>query len=214
MINKFYYMRHGQTKANAERFMCGGATDLPLTELGQQQAEQAADFILNRLNPKLEITKFCVSPLVRAQQTAAALNSHLRLPQEIVPELREWVVGQWEGRPWSELHDDYFSDQNPPGGETRQELKDRAAQALHKILVADNVFIVAHGVVWDTIAGILNIQPKQGEPNNLRRIPNCCVLQITRHPGGGKTDQPDVFDTIGANSHWQAEILHPGAMPT
>ena len=39
---KIYMARHGQTQLNAEDRVCG-RTDVPLTELGLQQAEKLAD---------------------------------------------------------------------------------------------------------------------------------------------------------------------------
>ena len=62
-----YVARHGQTQWNAENRICG-RTDLPLNEVGLQQAsalaEKAADCHLDVI---------VASPMLRARQTAELL---------------------------------------------------------------------------------------------------------------------------------------------
>lgn len=55
-----YFVRHGQTPANA-RNQFAGVTDVPLDELGQQQAQRVA----NRFR-EFEIDAIVSSPLQRA----------------------------------------------------------------------------------------------------------------------------------------------------
>lgn len=52
----------------------------PLTAKGRHQAERMAHFLGPRLPPK---TRILVSPAVRAQQTASALNTHFITTPEI-----------------------------------------------------------------------------------------------------------------------------------
>jgi broad specificity phosphatase PhoE len=59
-------LRHGRTKANAGGLL-QGRIDLELDDLGQQQAQAAAAAIG-------KADRVIASPLVRAQQTAAAFG--------------------------------------------------------------------------------------------------------------------------------------------
>ena len=46
-MGHFYFARHGQTVWNVENKICG-ATDIELTELGHQQAEELGQAILEQ----------------------------------------------------------------------------------------------------------------------------------------------------------------------
>jgi probable phosphoglycerate mutase len=75
--------RHGQTNWNIEnRFQ--GHSDIPLNEIGLQQAERAAPLLL-----ALRPNKIISSDLIRAQQTAAALAKITALDVLIDAGLRE-----------------------------------------------------------------------------------------------------------------------------
>ena len=74
---KLYVARHGQTQMNADNQVCG-RTDIPLTELGLQQAQQLAD---NARGKKIDI--IIVSPnsdngLTRAGYLAEPFAAPLR----------------------------------------------------------------------------------------------------------------------------------------
>ena len=62
---KIFVARHGQTQWNADNKVCG-RTDIPLTEVGLQQAEKLAD---NAEGKDIDI--IVVSPMIRARQTKA-----------------------------------------------------------------------------------------------------------------------------------------------
>ncbi len=97
MTNTLILLRHGQSVANAEGLFTG-LLDVPLTDLGRTEAEHSAD-LLNaaELWPKVW---FC-SPLLRAQQTAAILQtrlSHTPKRTEIAWRLAERSYGALTGR--------------------------------------------------------------------------------------------------------------------
>jgi broad specificity phosphatase PhoE len=150
-LTRLLLVRHGETDWNAEH-RWQGHTDTPLSQLGRRQAEL--------LNQRLAAEPFVAayaSDLSRAWDTATiALTSRdVRLTAR--PDLREIHLGEWQGltgpeieHRWpGELARYYASgDTRPPGGETRQELRERIASAMQEIAAAHpggQVLVVSHG---------------------------------------------------------------------
>ena len=57
-MGHFYFARHGQTVWNVENKICG-ATDIELTELGHQQAEELGQAILEQ-DRKFRLMRYCI----------------------------------------------------------------------------------------------------------------------------------------------------------
>ena len=55
-MGHLYFARHGQTVWNVENKICG-ATDIELTELGHQQAEELGQAILENTKVRREMEK-------------------------------------------------------------------------------------------------------------------------------------------------------------
>jgi len=122
--------RHGQTTWNREhRFQ--GQTDIPLDEVGEVQAEQAA-----RQLAALRPGALFSSDLVRAQQTAAPLSRLTGLPVSLDKDLRERFGGDWEGLSDAVIRERYPAERatwNPPNGEPTLVVADRVATAFARI---------------------------------------------------------------------------------
>ncbi|MGZ0176347.1 MAG: histidine phosphatase family protein [Acidimicrobiales bacterium] len=144
-------LRHGRTKANAGGLL-QGRIDLELDDLGQQQAQAAAAAIG-------KADRVIASPLVRAQQTAAAFGQPVETDERFI----ELDYGDWEAKPvkdvpvetWNEWRSDL--DFRPPNGETLNELGSRvrgaladlAAEAVHQnIVVVSHVSPIKASVAW------------------------------------------------------------------
>ncbi len=144
-------LRHGRTKANAGGLL-QGRIDLELDELGQQQAQAAAAAIG-------KVDRVIASPLVRAQQTAAAFGQPVETDERFI----ELDYGDWEAKPvkdvpaetWAAWRSDL--DFRPPNGETLNELGSRvrggladlAAEAVHQnIVVVSHVSPIKATVAW------------------------------------------------------------------
>jgi probable phosphoglycerate mutase len=69
-----------------------GHGDPSLSELGQAQAERVAERLRD-----VDVAALFVTTLVRTSQTAAPLARLLGLEPVVVPELREVLLGEWEG---------------------------------------------------------------------------------------------------------------------
>lgn len=75
-MGHFYFARHGQTVWNVENKICG-ATDIELTELGHQQAEELGQAILEQ---EIQIDEILYSPLIRAKETARHVSEVTGIP--------------------------------------------------------------------------------------------------------------------------------------
>lgn len=152
----FYYIRHGQSESNAARIMAGGGTDSRLTDLGRAQAAEAARVLARHATkPALIVT----SPLLRAFETAQIINRELALPLLLAEDLREHMVGEWEGKPWQDVQQ--FWDQgimDAPGGESWVEFQMRVKRGMVGALAQPGpVLVVAHGGVWAAMKALYGL---------------------------------------------------------
>jgi broad specificity phosphatase PhoE len=172
--------RHGQTTWNREhRFQ--GQTDIPLDEVGEAQAEQAA-----RQLAALRPGALFSSDLVRAQQTAAPLSRLTGLPVSLDKDLRERFGGDWEGLSDAVIRERYPAERatwNPPNGEPTLVVADRVAAAFARI--ADTLeagqlaVLVGHGAALRLgIERILGLSALSGP--TLGSLVNCSwsVLEL------------------------------------
>lgn len=152
--------RHGRTEWNlAGRVQ--GQTDIPLDEVGRQQAVDAAARLAS-LTP----SRIVSSDLSRALDTAGALSAVSRIEVETDVRLRELAFGAREGLTWRESWE-RFPDQMQAwadGDETQIEGAETHAQAgarldaalrdhLERLPMGQTLVVVAHGAVLRT--GIL-----------------------------------------------------------
>jgi probable phosphoglycerate mutase len=124
-----------------------GQTDIPLDEVGVQQAESAARR-LAALRPDLIVA----SDLGRAMATAAPLARLTGLVVTSDKDLRERHGGAWEGLTDADIRARYPSEHavwQPPGGEPTAVVAERAGAAMARI--ADGMapgtlaVVVSHG---------------------------------------------------------------------
>lgn len=165
---EFYFIRHGQTDANANGLMCGGDWDIKLNDTGHRQSIKASNLLLKL---KDNIEAFYVSPMKRALQTAHNLN---QINAEIVIEndLIEWRVGDWEYQPWDEVPNPFSTTEDPPNGETRLFFEERVIFAVHRILTNEKrkVLIVSHGAVAHVLFTSLGMDQVKIENSTLYHV--------------------------------------------
>jgi broad specificity phosphatase PhoE len=170
----FYFVRHGQTSANVQEILAGSGHDHPLTEEGHRQAEALA-LRLKKSRPA-EFSKIVVSQMQRARQTAAYLAKALELPLQIEPDLREWHLGEWEGKPYSEFQHLLLGEGEPKTGESRSQFYARVEGAWRKVHEADQPYlIVSHGAVWLALQDLLKI-PRF-------KVHNCDAVRVESQGG-------------------------------
>jgi probable phosphoglycerate mutase len=148
-------LRHGQSTWNAARRWQGQA-DPPLTELGEEQAYQAAR--------KLGSFDLVVaSDLERARRTAEIIAGQLGIgPIELDERLRENHAGEWEGLTKDEVEAGWPGylehHRRPPGFEMAQEVEVRALAALieaGRAIPDGEVLAVSHGGVIRVLRRLL-----------------------------------------------------------
>lgn len=163
-----YLVRHGQTESNlARRYQ--GASDSPLTALGQAQARRMGE-LLNRLVPDTTGWRMVVSPLGRARQTAAIICEAMgaTLTARLDPRVAEASMGSWDGLSLEALEarrpDDipyperYFQ---APDGESFDVIWDRLSDWLTSIDEDEKVILVSHGLAGRFIRGIYGGLPRE-----------------------------------------------------
>jgi probable phosphoglycerate mutase len=140
-------LRHGRTAWNAERRFQGQA-DPPLDEVGRAQAYEVAALIA-ALRPELLVS----SDAARALQTAEIVGEVVALPVVKEPRLRERNLGHWEGltrREVAERYPDEYADWmagldvSRRGGETRDQVAERAGAAWAELPVVGTTVLVTH----------------------------------------------------------------------
>lgn len=145
--------RHGETEWNRiGRWQ--GTTDIPLSDVGRQQAEALAERLRDR-----GITRVHASHLSRALETAAIVAARLGLPPPSAdPRLRERGYGAFEGLTREEcaerfpgVWERYLADRRavPPEAEAQADVVARVSAAMHELAAAPD----EHGPSRDTGAG-------------------------------------------------------------
>ena len=161
-FKNIYLIRHGETDWNREhRFQ--GKTDIPLNQLGREQAEKLVPSI-----SMLSIDAVYSSPLLRAYETAMIAVKDLKIPIQKDDRLMETNVGEAEGLTFDELqakfgengidrwrsYEERDLDFAYPNGESKRQMMFRARSVLLEIAQSNqnsNIAVFAHGMVMRSL---------------------------------------------------------------
>lgn len=148
-----YLLRHGAvTSSENKRYI--GHTDIPLNQLGYNQAEKWGVFFSD-----INIERIYCSDLVRSSDTAKIIGAPSNIKPVVQTELREINLGQWEGLYFHEVKTKYakqFDERGkdlacyrPPMGESFEDLQQRVCDWFLDILKhgQDNIIVVGHAGV-------------------------------------------------------------------
>jgi probable phosphoglycerate mutase len=183
LANRYFVMRHGQSKANVagiivSRIETDAAGDYGLSELGREQVLATA-----RRCGLLRGTLVCSSDFARATQTARIMAAQLASPDVIVaPALRERCFGAWEGTSADNYRKVWAADEAAGGGdgvEPADAVLDRATALVMDLEAghADrDILLVSHG---DTLQ-ILQAGFARMEAARHRRLPQLETAEIRR----------------------------------
>lgn len=176
-------VRHGESEGNRARTFTA-TPEVPITDVGREQAAAAAEWIAARYRPARVVT----SPYRRARQTADILAGRLTLPVAVEEDLRERSYGELAGRAYAMVREVAAYDPLeywrwcPPGGEPFDEVVARAGAALDRIAraaEAADVVVVSHGGVmlalWRHVTGSW----REG------RVARNAGIFLVEHRGGG-----------------------------
>ena len=160
---KLFLVRHGETGAHyASRYI--GATDLPLSTTGRNQARRLATIL------PVGISRCLCSPMLRARETAELALVGLDCRLEILNSLREINFGRWDGLSFAEIASqdqdlvvdwqrDALAFQFPEGEHTLSFWL-RIEETLHWIvaLPEDSILVICHGgVIRAMLCSLLGI---------------------------------------------------------
>ncbi len=153
-LHILYLVRHGESCYNAEGRV-QGQSDVPLSPLGEEQSEAVATALC-----RVPLTAIYSSPLLRARQTAERIAAHHGLPILFDDRLQELHAGIFQGKLRRELPllfpEEYaaWSTGDPfyviPGGQSRQQVRERGAAALRDIAArhTGHTAVVGHGALF------------------------------------------------------------------
>lgn len=158
-------VRHGESAPAAEGRafpLVDGHGDPPLAPEGEREAELVGDRLAIE-----QVDAIYVTTLRRTHQTAAPLAKRLGITPQVEPDLREVLLGEWEGGLFrirvAERHEyalRMFETQRwdaIPGAESTEDLADRVRAAITRIAAAHpdgHVVAVAHGGVIGQIVSM------------------------------------------------------------
>ena len=126
-----YFVRHGVTEPNFRGFRCGGDFDIPLMDIGCDQAYLLAKQI-EKMN--LRIGVIVTGTLIRTRQTASIISGVLgNVPIEVDPLFNERRLGQWNNRPIAETEELLAAKVTPPGGESEADFERRLSLGLDNL---------------------------------------------------------------------------------
>jgi broad specificity phosphatase PhoE len=153
-MTRIYLVRHGQTAWNKEEIF-RGRTDVPLNETGLREAQLAGEYFR-----EMEIHAIYSSPLLRALETAQKIAEVQRLEVRSPQGIIDMCFGEWEGQSLKDVQEKdgqrFQQWKNEPhlvkipGGETLDEVRDRAMAVLDKTIQSHSgktLLFVSHRVV-------------------------------------------------------------------
>ena len=153
-MTRIYLVRHGQTAWNKEEIF-RGRTDVPLNETGLREAQLAGEYFR-----EMEIHAIYSSPLLRAWETAQKIAEVQRLEVRSLQGIIDMCFGEWEGQSLKDVQEKdgqrFQQWKNEPhlvkipGGETLDEVRDRAMAVLEKTIKSHSgktLLFVSHRVV-------------------------------------------------------------------
>ena len=154
MITDFVLVRHGETASNSDGII-QGHLQTELNETGIRQARLAGQALAEE-----HFDLIVSSDLFRALKTAQLIEeaNAENIPIQVTPELREWFLGDFQGRTITEINREYphvldafryaGDDFAIPGGERRSEFYARIHKCLDRLAeehAGKKILLVSHG---------------------------------------------------------------------
>lgn len=188
-MTKFYVVRHGQSLGNSLRKFFGH-TDHGMTELGHSQGKRTGEYLRDK-----GIEALYSSDLPRALDTARHIGAEIGLEPKAYTELREIYAGEWEGKYFDELLENYPNYKNVwkedigrvvcDGGESAEELLKRAKSIFEKIAIANTdktVCVATHATVIRVMCCLWQNRPLE-DAKDIPWVSNASVTEVT-YDGG------------------------------
>ena len=168
-----WFLRHGESEANALGLFAGRRVDSPLTHRGRLQARRAAEGL-----PR-DLDWIVSSPLQRARATAEIVRDELGLDLaiEVDDRVSDWDMGLVSGPPLRDL--DRAEMVASCGAEDLGRFAHRVNQALDELVERQGCgLLVAHAGTADIVLDRLAV-PGQTPPVAPTTMANAAILRIS-----------------------------------
>ena len=202
MAFKIYLVRHGTTEYGVKGYTTGHK-DIPLNEIGREQAHATAEYLKDK-----GISKIFSSSLSRASETAKIISSKLDLTVREYDEFMEHSAGNLDGVPFIKFYDtlkkvgDFEQMIVQAEGEPSIEFKRRVWGKFLEIIQSnddhENILIVTHGGVCRLI--LLTILESNLGAGFYQG--NCCINIIEYD-----SERDDKFDFIIALVNYTDHLI-------
>ena len=177
MTTDILLVRHGQTRSNITSYYMGWS-DEDLDELGYAQVRSLSSRLAS-----LPVASVYTSPLRRAYTTATFLAQPHNLELQVLDDLIEIKLGDWQGlhmdeikQRWPELWNQTRVDPSEitmPNGESLRQVTERALRAFQTVVATNqgkHAIIVTHDalvrVIVAHVLGVTNSIYRRFEVNN------------------------------------------------
>ncbi|MHA7155019.1 histidine phosphatase family protein [Arthrobacter sp. TMN-50] len=179
-MRRIIFWRHGRTDWNA-RGLFQGQEDIPLDEIGRQQAQEAAAELAH-----LAPARLLSSDLARAADTATELASLTGLSVHCDARVRETDAGRWQGLSFADIAARFPDDQTAwrngdpevraGGGESRVTVGRRMAEgtldAVSGLAAGQTLVVASHGgAIRAGLAALMGLPPQLW--SSLSGVSNC-----------------------------------------
>jgi broad specificity phosphatase PhoE len=190
-----FLVRHGATAWNHSK-KAQGQADIELNDTGYRQAIATAEELSH-----VSVEAVYSSDLKRAYGTAEPIAKTHGVEVETDPAFREIDQGEWEGlhvdeirRRWPDLWGPARHYSTRPGGESPQQVRERALQALENVVKAHPdgaVVVVSHGgtIRWLS-AEALGYDDRRSA--RIRGLGNGAVVRVTAEIDDGRLVMRDL----------------------
>jgi probable phosphoglycerate mutase len=185
-------VRHGASAAAVpdQPFdLLDGHSDPPLAPEGEEQANQVAD----RLHSE-PLSAVFVTPLQRTAQTAAPLAGRLGLEPTVIPQLREILLGDWEGGEFriraangDPIVHKLFQEERwdvIPGAERMEDFSARIADGLNDAFDRTGPDARAVAVLHGGVISEICHQVTGSRPFAFIQVDNASITRVVRFPDG------------------------------
>ena len=179
MATVIYFLRHGETNSNKNKFI-QGHLDIPLNQNGLKQAELAGKKL-----QKIHFDAIYSSDLSRSVKTA----EYVANGKEIIhlAELREWYLGDWQGKSFAEIEKLYpdelqlyrecSPDFTPKSGESKKEFRKRISDTMKKLAEKHpdgTILCVSHGgFIRTALLNVMNMERFHTRPRTDNTAISC-----------------------------------------
>lgn len=210
-----WLIRHGESTGNRDGIL-QGQEDLPLTDLGHEQANKLAQRVA-----RLDFTAIYSSDLARALQTALPLSEALHMSVGLDARLREIHVGSWSGLTSEQIMERFplewarWQYRDPDlargGGESYVAAQARIVAVIDELVlrhVGERIAVICHGGVMRAyLAHVLGLDLRNMWHLTIDNTGICRIRPLSPSTGG-TPPRSGRIDSINDRAHLEMPMEH------